>query len=491
MFKNPVYKQAAKNLAFLVLAIVLTRFSKGLWLGIMAIAGAVWALSNKPGKAFSMYLMIICMVELNPILLPMGGFFGILVRFGPLLIGLALMLKGSSAGGQSRVPLGILVVFLFVAAVSSINGWAPMVSYLKMTNFLVFLLGFWLGLTCLGKDSLGIDYLRATFLAYSVFLILGSAILLPFPGISTLSGFQLALREGNVEAANLAMMSTESTVALFCGVTRQSQAFAVLSSMVLAWLFADMLFIEKRFSKLHLVLIGVGVPLLYLSRSRVGLFTLMVGILMVAVWLPNKIILPQMVKRRLKAGVTAMLALGVIGAVFSEISNDSISQWLRKVEDVDDDRRSLTEAVTASRQGLIEMSMYDFRRNPILGSGFQVAEYTAEQIARSGSSFVISAPVEKGVLPVMVLGETGVVGVIVFAIFLISFYTTACNRKLYVTVALFTVLLAANMGEATFFSPGGGGGVLWTISIIGGYCIDMTLCKYRKMYANLPYVLNP
>lgn len=486
MLKNPLYKQAFKILALLIVSIVLTRFSNGLWLGAMTIAGVVWALSNKPGKALSMYLLIICMVVVNPILLPKGGFFGMLVRFGPLLIGLALMIRGLSAGGQSRVPLGMIIAFLLVAAVSSMQGWAPMVSYLKIANFFVFLLGFWFGITALAKDDFGIDYLRATFLAYSVFLIFGSAVLLPFPGISTLSGFQLAMYEGNIEAANKAMMSVEGVDALFCGVTRQSQAFAIVAGMVLAWVTADMLFVEKRFSKLHLVLIGIGVPLLYLSRSRAGLFSLIVGIMMVAVWLPNKIMLPFVVKRHLKAGVSAMLVLGLIGAVISEISSDSISQWLRKVEDVEDDTRSLSEAVTSSRQGLIDESMRDFRRNPMLGSGFQVAEYTAEQVARSGSGLVISAPIEKGVLPVMVLGETGVVGAVVFAIFLISFYTTSCSRRLYVTAALFTVLLATNMGEATFFSPGGGGGVLWTISIIGGYCIDMQLSRERKSREYLP-----
>lgn len=480
MLKNPIYKKALNILILLVASIVLTRFTNGLWLGVMTIAGAVWALSNKSGKALSMYLMIICMVELNPILMPMGGFFGILVRFGPLLIGLALMFRGLSASGQSRVPLGMLVAFLLVAVVSSIQGWAPMVSFLKILNYFVFLLGFWFGLTALNNDRLGIDYLRSTFLAYSIFLILGSAVILPFPGISTLSGFQLALREGNVEAANLAMMSEEGTAALFCGVTRQSQSFAILASMVLAWLVADMLFIEKRFSRLHLLLIAVGVPLLYMSRSRAGLFSLMSGIIMVAVWLPNKISLPSMVKRHLKTGVYLMLAFGFIGAVASEISNDSISLWLRKVEDVDEDKRSLTEAVTSSRQGLIDESMRDFRRNTMFGSGFQVAEYTAEQIARTESKFVLSAPVEKGILPIMVLGETGVVGAIVFAFFLVSFYTTSCNRKLYVTAALFTVLLATNMGEATFFSPGGAGGILWAVSVIGGYCIDMTLSHERR-----------
>lgn len=485
MITNPFYKQVAKSLVLLLVSIALTRFSQGFWLGVMTLCGIMWALHGKAGKALSMYFMIICMVELNPFIMPMAKFFSILVRFGPLLIGLALMLKGVSLKGQSRVPLGLLTVFLIFAAFSSIHGWAPMVSYLKIFNFLVFLLGFWFGVHTLSFDRDGVSYLRATFFAYSIFLILGSALILPFPGISTLSGFELAMREGNIEAANLAMMTAEGTAALFCGVTRQSQAFATLGGTMLAWLMADMLFIEQRFAKFHLLLLSVGVILTYLSRSRVGLFAIMVGTLVVAMYLPNKIGLQPSIMRRLKAGVSLILSITVIVGIASEIMNDSISGWLRKVNDVEEDNRSLSEAVTASRQGLIDESMRDFRRNPMFGSGFQVAEYTADQVARSGSGLILSAPIEKGVLPVMVLGETGVMGSILFVAFLFSFYNASSRRRLYVTAAMFTVLLATNMGEATFFSPGGGGGVIWTICIIGGYCIDMSLAKDRRPLGHL------
>lgn len=478
-----ICKQVVIQLAVLLASIALTRFSQGAWLGVMTLMGLVWALSGKAGKALTMYSMIICMIGINPIILPIGRFFGILVRFGPLLIGLALMLKGFSMPGQSRVPLGMLMVYLAVAAISSMNGWAPMVSYLKIANFLVFILGFWGGIHTLSYDPEGAKELRATFMAFAIFLILGSAALLPFPGISTLSGFQLALQEGNLEAANVAMQSLEGSTPLFCGVTKQSQVFAPLAGCVISWLLADMLFVEQRFEKMHLAIMGIGVVLTYLSSSRTGLVTLMVGVLMVALYLPNKISLPFNIKRRLKAGVAAMLILGVVAAIASEIMNDSISQWLRKVEDVDKDTRSLSQAVTSSRQVLIEESMRDYHRNPLFGSGFQVAERTAELVAKSGSGLVISAPIEKGVLPVMVLGETGIVGVVMFALFLISFYAASSRRRLYVTLSLFTVFLASNMGEATFFSPGGMGGLLWAISIIGGYCIDMTLRQQRLAYS--------
>ena len=478
-----LYRQALKCLALLLGSIVLTRFSQGAWLGVMTLMGLTWALSGKAGKALAMYWMIICMVGINPILLPAGKFFGYFVRFGPLLIGFALMLKGVSLPGQARVPLGMMMVYLVAASISSMNGWAPMVSYLKIVNFLVFILGFWCGIHTLSYDREGIKELRAMFMAFAIFLILGSLALLPFPGISTLSGFQLAMREGNLEAANAAMQSLEGSTPLFCGVTKQSQLFAPLAGCMIAWLLADMLFVEQRFDKFHLAMMGIGVILTYWSGSRTGLVTLMVGVMMVALYLPNKMSLPFNIKRRLKTGVAAMLALGMVAAVTSEVMNDSISQWLRKTTDVEEDTRSLSEAVTSSRQGLIEESMRDYHRNPLFGSGFQVSEATAELVARMGSGLVISAPIEKGVLPVMVLGETGIVGVATFVLFLVSFYAASSRRRLYVTLSLFTVFLASNMGEASFFSPGGMGGLLWAISIIGGYCIDMTLRQQRLAYS--------
>ena len=282
-------RQVLKALFYCVLSIALTRFSRGVWIGVLTVIGTVWAMSGKSGKALSIYFLIVSMVGLNPILLPAeGSIFGYLVRFGPLIIGLALMLKGVSLPGQSRVPLGLLALYLFMAAVSSINGWAPGVSYLKIANFLVFLLGFWFGLHTLSYDTEGVEYLRVAFLAFSIFLIIGSALLLPFPGISTLSGLELALREGNVEAANAALVSMDGGIALFCGVTRQSQFFSPLCAAAITWVLADMLFIEQRFSKAHLAMIIIGTILLYLSRSRTGLLTLMVGVVVVAIYLPRK-----------------------------------------------------------------------------------------------------------------------------------------------------------------------------------------------------------
>ena len=85
----------------------------------------------------------------------------------------------------------------------------------------------------------------------------------------------------------------------------------------------------------------------------------------------------------------------------------------------------------------------------------------------------------------MILGETGVVGLIVFCIFVITFMNGCARRKLHVTATMFIVLCATNIGEATFFSPGGSGGTLWMMSVVGGYVIDMKVLqnRLRESYA--------
>ena len=55
------------------------------------------------------------------------------------------------------------------------------------------------------------------------------------------------------------------------------------------------------------------------------------------------------------------------------------------------------------------------------------------------------------------------------------FYSTCAKRQYYVTITMFSVLLVTNMGEATFFSPGGGGGILWMLCVVGGFTIDTVI----------------
>ena len=81
----------------------------------------------------------------------------------------------------------------------------------------------------------------------------------------------------------------------------------------------------------------------------------------------------------------------------------------------------------------------------------------------------------------MILGETGVVGMVAFVFFLLAFYGGCMQKRLDVTMALFTVMVVCNFGEANFFSPGGPGGMLWVICVGGGFLIDTLLLHRRRI----------
>ena len=241
-----------------------------------------------------------------------------------------------------------------------------------------------------------------------------------------------------------------------------------------------MLLLERRFRWLHLAIIAFALPLTYMTRSRVGLVSLISAFVAGGFYAARKVDLPGRVKAHLNNGLLLGMVILLLGAVVIQIRGGYMSQWIRKTSDVSGDRRSLGEALTSSRFGLMDNSMYEFRRNPLLGSGFQVAEYT-QDLVRGNKGLILTAPVEKGVLPVMVLGETGILGEICFVIFLVSFYGTCVLRKYMVTLALFTVFFVTNLGEATMFSPGGIGGILWMISVVGGFTIDTYLLYRQQM----------
>lgn len=473
---NEYYKQSLRTLATFCLYLVLVRFSQGAFLGAMTLMGVIWAFNSKIGKALSIYVMIMFMVSINPNILPKNGAlytFGL--RFGPLLIGLALAIRGISIQNRRRLPLGMMLAYLLIAVVSSIDGWAPQISYFKIVNFAVFFMGIWLGTQSLEYDCEGIMSLRSTFLALSVFLILGSILVMPFPAISTLSGLKQAQNVGDIALLNQMLIEAAEggEMSLFCGVTMQSQALSPMLACSLGWLLCDLLFIEERFRWPHIILIVLAIPLLYKTRSRVALFTLLSALLLVYYYLPGHMRLRPIARRWLGSMLMLFGVLLVLLAAVSEIHSDAMSRWLRKIDDVETDRRSLSEAITASRQGLIEECMADFRRNPLFGSGFQVSWLTAEY-ARTQGGIVLSSPIEKGILPIMVLGETGIVGEIVFIAFLISFFSASGRRHLYLSIAMMSLLLVTNLGEATFFSPGGVGGTLWIMCVVGGYSLDMS-----------------
>lgn len=477
-----VYKQTGKMLVFTILSILLCKLTKGYFVPFFVLLGVWCAFSNKLGWALVYFVLMPYFVILNPAIFPKGSsVVGLSLRLGPLLIGFCLAMRGMSRSGRHRLPFIGIIPFLMAALISSTSGWAPKVSFLKLINFVTFLFGIWYGTQNLQHRPKDVFLLRSFFLAISALLVFGSIAVMPFPGIAFATSLSAALKEGGTELAEdvFKVMELEGMQTLFCGITNQSQALAPLLCSVLALVSCDMLFVERRFCWPHLALLAFTLPLLYLTRSRVALITGMFVIGIVFFYTSRVIKLPHNVRRHIGNGMVVCLVMLIVIAVISQLRSGAMSEWARKTSDSKSDKRSLIEALTSSRMPLIEMSLNDFKRNPFLGMGFQVAEYT--KYKTKGKSFIISASIEKGVLPVMVLGEGGILGVVCFLIFLVSFYWICTKRKYFVTITTFSVLLVTNMGEATFFSPGGIGGILWMMTCVGGFAIDTTLLFRQQL----------
>ena len=478
-----IYKLTFRMLIFICLMIGLCWLTRGYIMPVYTLVGVCCALANQLGWALIFFVLMPFFVILNPALVGNeSSVYGMSVRLGPLLIGLVLALRGASREGQHRLPFIGIIPFLMIAVVSSADGWAPQVSYMKLLNFIIFLFGIWYGTQNLQKRPKDILFLRSFYLALACFLTFGSLATIPFPGVGYAIGLRQALYEGGVALANevFKQRQVDSATTLFCGVTNHSQALAPLLALSVSWVMCDMLLLERRFRWLHLVIIALALPLCYLTRSRVGLTSLVAAFVMSCIYAARKAELPSRVKAHLNMGLLIGTIVFLFGVVILQAQSGFMSQWIRKTSDVEADQRTLGEAVTSSRLGLLDYSLYEFRRNPLFGSGFQVAEYT-QDIVRENKGFIISAPIEKGVTPVMILGETGILGEACFLLFLIMFYAGCTRRKYVVTIALFTVFLVTNFGEATIFSPGGGGGIMWMISVVGGFTIDTYLLYRRQL----------
>ena len=471
-------RNAIRSAMFIFFAIVACRLTKGAFAAFLVLMGLNWAMSNQLGKAVSCYMLFPFFVIMNPMILPKTTICALSLRLGPPLMTAGLMLSSSRRRGSHVLPLGSMVLYLMVAVISSANGYAPVISYLKIVNFAILLFGLWIGLKNLDRHPDDVMDMRCFMLGIAIVLVFGSALTLFVPSIGYLNMTSMLMRDNpdmSMEEINYIVAHMQG-VRLFAGMTNQSQCLAVLLPCTLAWITCDMLFIERRVSTLHLSLILCSLPLIYMTRSRISFIATASAAVIIYFWCIQMVRIRARLKSAFRAGMTLFLLVGAIYCAYSQVKNDTISKWLRKTEDVSGDQRSLVEAMTSSRLSLVDQSMRDFHRNPLFGKGFQVMEYM-----QGMSGFRLTAAIEKGVLPIMILGETGVLGMIAFAIFLVAFYGGCMRKSFYVTMALFTVMVACNFGEANFFSPGGPGGMLWVICVGGGFLIDTLLLHRRRL----------
>ena len=483
MFNRLQLKQVFRQLLVILGVLLLSRITKNWGFIFVSLYGVACCIDRKIGQAFVIFLLISFLPMVNPFIMPRYGQFAMIARISSMLMSLALLASGVSRQGPHRLPLDLLFVYLFIAAFTSLQGYAPLISELKVVNFLFLLLAISVGTRNLHKSPGDILFMRNAFLAIIAFTVYGSLLTLPFPHIAYLTSLRSAMANHGLDYAYEAVAVNNRL--LFSGATAHSQFLGPMSACCLGWLLCDTWLVERRWNPLHVALM-LPIPIIaYLTRSRIALLTLVVTVLSsVFLFLPQTN-LTKKAKTRFYCAVFITLFALLTTAIVSEFQNHTVSRWIRKTDDVTSDDRTLGNALTQSRQGTIAQNLRDFRRNRLFGSGFQVSQKMAGN--KSSSSSLFSAPIEKGLLPLMVLGESGILGSTVFVIFLISFFSVCKVKRYLATATLFIVFLTTNMAEATFFSPAGAGGVFWSLLVIGGFTIDMAVVARRQSEQEMLY----
>ena len=474
-----LFRQVFRQVGIIVGIILLSRFTKNWAVAGLALYGILSALKQRQGPTLIVYLLLAFLPMVSPVLMPRYLHFMAIARLSTLAMTCALILTGDNRDGRNQIPLGTIYPFLLMAVLSSIEGYCPVISYLKIVNFFIFITGIYIGTKNIDQCPDALLQLKYTFLAIVLLLVYGSLATLPFPSVAYFTSLRNIIAEFGFDYADAYFSDAYGRTGLFTGITVHSQFLGPTVACCFAWLLCDMVIVERRFSSLHIALL-LPIPFIaYMTRSRLAFLVLAVSIAFIAFYcVPNARGVTR-VRTRISNVMLVIIVVMLGVAVAFEIRGGYITKWLRKTNDVDSDARSLSAAVTESRQGKIGECIHDFHQNTLFGKGFQVDRTTKSRF-ETGQVSVFSASIEKGLLPLMVLGETGILGSAAFVIFLIVFFVTCHQRHYTATLTLFCVYLSTNLAEATFFAPSGGGGVQWILMVVGGFVIDMNREAERR-----------
>lgn len=244
----------------------------------------------------------------------------------------------------------------------------------------------------------------------------------------------------------------------FQGVLAHPQAFGPLVALAGALLLGEVLAQQTpRWTVVGMLMLCP--PLILASQSRGAGLALFCGIAAAFVTplfsrTRARVLVPGLYSSRVIIGVLVSLAALVIAA---PLMSSRIEAFVSKGSGTAD----VVEAMTASRGTLVDLMIANIEEQPWSGIGFGIASdpWSTEIERDPVFGLPLSAPIEKGVLPVAIVEELGVLG----AALALCWILVAVRHSAAAGAAEFAVvitLLFVNFGEAMLFSVGGMGMIL-------------------------------
>jgi len=242
----------------------------------------------------------------------------------------------------------------------------------------------------------------------------------------------------------------------FQGILNHPQALGLTSAIVLALLINKINF--KNISIFFLINALLSLFLIFLSYSRTAglafLFAANISLLLFVVSKMSNV--RNLFKLRIKKTkiINFVLIISIISIFifqFSGIFKKFIFKSLKN-ESV----YSFMEIYNKSREVLYNPMLENINNNFLTGIGFGLSSDPSSMNIAYIGNIPVSAPIEKGVLPLAILEEVGLYGFIFFSIWILILMIKIYRHGFQTFLVLLTVLLF-NFGEAGLFSPNGFG----------------------------------
>ena len=415
-------------------------------------------------------LVAVSSIIINPYIVMKAGGFPWMQRGVMLMLGFFMAINVVTHPMHYAIrPYAGMFFYIVFMALSSASGWCPIISYLKLILFsLVYFAYLGVSSQVAIRASVSSRRIRSVMLSIVILFVFGSVALIPFPGLSQIKAEDIM--QGKIDMS--------SFLSLFMGMTNHSQCLGPVVSSVSVIIFGDLLFSIKKADPLYILLLLCCPYLIYLTSSRTGMGAYILGMMFVA----YIFLMARGVGSRWKSRVFSLLMmLSVLGMfVFFLLPGfqDKVVGFVLKTNSVDG-RIVSTDAIMSSRQGLIDCSLYNFKKSPLIGNGFQVDE-DKKGLKFRDSKMLLSAPIEKGVWVTAVLEEGGIIGWSIFVIFLVACIVKSIKRRAYIGASCLFLCTLTNLGEFTFFSMSYTGGFTWAMVFVG-LALDVRRIKDEEM----------
>ena len=237
----------------------------------------------------------------------------------------------------------------------------------------------------------------------------------------------------------------------FMGATNQSQMFGVMAALYSSLALIQMMKGNRSLFQ-YIMLIAITV-LTFLSGSRTGMIATTICLAYgyyVEVFKNKKIFLLFI----------SAVVIGIIFVWYAEPAKELFRNFILKDTFSSNNADISINAITASRKGQYEMFMQKYNNNKWIGSGFMVPYVPGTQTWL----FSFGLIVESGNLFYSVLGDLGIIGLVLFVC--VYGYMLCIGEKRNGRIILFLAPFLVSMGEMIFFSTNNNAIILYAMLAI-------------------------